>query len=349
MTFSNTPPDEQFLKTLTVLYVEDEAMVREEVSKFLRRRFSRVDEASNGSEGLELFRKNDYDIVITDIKMPVMDGLRMAEKIREVRDGMPIVIVTAFSDTDYFLKAIDLGVDGYVKKPINTEQLLSETYKATHSRFQEIQIAKAKNETIRALTQIVGALSRAIEKRDPYTNGHQHRVSILAESIGSALGLSEEMLTSIRLGAIVHDIGKMSVPVELLVMPRKLTDIEYALIQTHPQNGYDIIADIEFPWPIKQSILQHHERLDGSGYPKGLKGEEISLEARIIAVADIVEAMSSHRPYRPSLGLDAAVEEIKMHRGTRYDEKVVDACLDLLARHGEGIFENVIISRSSEH
>jgi response regulator RpfG family c-di-GMP phosphodiesterase len=348
MTFSNTPPDEAFLKTLSVLYVEDEEIVREEVARFLRRRFAQVDEAKNGAEGLELFEKNTYDIVITDIKMPVMDGLTMAEKIRAESDGMPIVIVTAFTDTDYFLKAIDLGVDGYVKKPINTSQLLSETYKATHSRFQEVQIAKAKNGTIKALTQIVGALSRAIEERDPYTNGHQHRVSIFAESIGIALGLSKDLLTSIRLGAIIHDIGKLSIPVELLVMPRKLTDIEYSLIKTHPKNGSDIVSGIDFPWPIVKTIHQHHERYDGSGYPDGLKGDEISIEARIVAVADVVEAMSSHRPYRPSLGLDAAIEDITKYRGIRYDPDVVDTAIRLLKEHGEKVFENVIESSTSQ-
>lgn len=349
MIFSNIPLDESFLKTLSVLYVEDEQLVREEVARFLRRRFSRVDEAANGEEGFSLFMKNNYDIIITDIKMPVMDGLAMAEKIRQESGGMPIVIVTAFTDTDYFLKAIELGIDGYVKKPINTEQLLAETYKATHSRFQELQIAKAKNSTIDALTQVVDALSIAIEKRDPYTNGHQKRVSLLAESIGIALGLSSEKLTSIRLGAIIHDIGKLSIPVELLVMPRKLNEIEFSLIKTHPKNGVDIIEGIEFPWPIDKIIAQHHERLDGSGYPSGLKGDEVSLEARIIGVADVVEAMSSHRPYRAALGLESAIEEITKYRGIHYDECVVDACLGLLQKYGEKVFESVIISQPSGH
>ncbi len=342
MKFASTPPDEEFLKTLNVLYVEDEETVREEVARFLRRRFARVDAAANGLEGFELFEKNLYDIVITDIKMPVMDGLSMAQKIREVHDDMPIVIVTAFSETEYFIKAIELGVDGYVKKPINTAQLLTETYKATHSRYQEVQIEKAKNETIKALMQIVGALSRAIEERDPYTNGHQQRVSILSESIGIALGLSKETLISIRLSAIIHDVGKLSVPVELLVLPRKLTEIEFSLIKTHPQSGSDIVNGIEFPWPIVDTILQHHERYDGSGYPKGLKGDEICIEARIVAVADVVDAMSSHRPYRPALGLDAAVEEIRRGRGIHYDPVVVDTCVNLISQHGVKVFETVI-------
>ena len=339
---------EAFLKTLSVLYVEDEDMVREEVSRFLRRRFARVDEAKNGAEGLELFEKNVYDIVITDIKMPVMDGLSMAERIRNLRDGMPIVIVTAFTDTDYFIKAIELGVDGYVKKPIDTEQLIAQTLKATYSRFQDVQLAKAKNATIKALTQIVGALSRAIEQRDPYTNGHQHRVSIFAESIGRLMGLSDEQFTSVRLSALIHDIGKLSVPVELLVMPRPLTELEYSLIKTHPVNGSDIITGIEFPWPIDETIRQHHERYDGSGYPNGLQGEEIRIEARIIAVADVVEAMSSHRPYRPSLGLDKALEEITRNRGILYDPAVVDVAVQLIREKGEKIFEEAAFtSRSS--
>ncbi len=184
------------------------------------------------------------------------------------------------------------------------------------------------------LEQSLQAISTMLEKRDPYTAGHQQRVADLAEKIALELGLSKEQAHGIRLAGIVHDIGKIQTPAEVLTKPGKLTDIEFSLIKLHPQTGYDILKNIKFPWPIAEAVLQHHERLDGSGYPQGLKGKKIILEARIISVADVVEAMSSHRPYRAGLGLEAALEEITSKRGIHFDPDVVDACLRLFKEHG---------------
>ncbi|HHR86073.1 MAG TPA: PAS domain S-box protein, partial [Candidatus Acetothermia bacterium] len=179
----------------------------------------------------------------------------------------------------------------------------------------------------RTLNGIVKALESAIELRDPYTAGHQVRVAELATAIAKEMDLSPDRIHGIRYAALVHDIGKIAVPAETLAKPARLNPLEYSLIQTHPQRAYDILERIDFPWPIAEIVLQHHERMDGSGYPNGLKGDEILLEARIIAVADVVEAMASHRPYRPARGIDAALEEIKKNKGRLYDPNVVDACL----------------------
>lgn len=178
------------------------------------------------------------------------------------------------------------------------------------------------------------ALATMLEKRDPYTAGHQQRIADLAENIALELGLPKELAHGIRLAGIVHDIGKIQVPAEVLNKPGKLTDLEMSLIRLHPQVGYDILKAIKSPWPIPDVVLQHHERLDGSGYPQGLKADQIIIEARIIAVADIVEAMSSHRPYRAGLGLEAALAEITKQRGTQLDPDVVDACLRLFKEKG---------------
>ncbi|MDH7574852.1 MAG: HD domain-containing protein [Candidatus Saccharicenans sp.] len=182
----------------------------------------------------------------------------------------------------------------------------------------------------RALQGTVQAISTTIEMRDPYTAGHQRRVAKLAEAIARELGLPEAGVEGLKLAAEIHDIGKIYVPSEILSKPTKLTDLEYTIIKTHPQAGYEILKNIEFPWPIAQIVLQHHERINGSGYPKGLKGGEILPEARILAVADVVEAMSSHRPYRPAFGIDRALEEIKQNRGVLYGTSEVDACLRLI-------------------
>ena len=180
-----------------------------------------------------------------------------------------------------------------------------------------------------SLEQSIQAIAATVEARDPYTAGHQQRVTELAEAIAREMGLAEERIHGMRLAASIHDLGKIKVPAEILAKPGKLTALEFMLIKTHPQAGYDILKDIEFPWPIADIVRQHHERLDGSGYPQGLKDGQVLLESRILSVADVVEAMSSHRPYRPSLGIDAALEEIERRRGVQYDSKVVDACIKL--------------------
>jgi len=165
--------------------------------------------------------------------------------------------------------------------------------------------------------------------RDPYTARHQERVTELACAIAREMGIPDGQIEGIHAAGLMHDIGKIAVPTEILTKPGKLNDLEFSLIRRHPQVAYDILKGIEFPWPIADIVLQHHERLNGSGYPNGLKGDEILLEARILTVADVVEAISSHRPYRPALGLDAALDEIKQGRGMLYDPDVVDTCLSV--------------------
>ena len=175
----------------------------------------------------------------------------------------------------------------------------------------------------------VEALASTVERRDAYTAGHQRRVSDIATGIARRMGLSEDVANGLRMASIIHDVGKVQVPAEILSKPGRLTPLEFALIKEHAQAGYDIIKDIDFPWPVANIVLQHHERLDGSGYPKGLKAGDILIEARILAVADVVEAMMSHRPYRPALGVDAALAEIEAGKDTLFDPAVVDACVAL--------------------
>lgn len=182
-----------------------------------------------------------------------------------------------------------------------------------------------------SLVGTVDAIARAVEARDPYTAGHQRRVASLACAIAKRMGLDEDRIEGIRMGATIHDIGKIQVPAELLVKPTKLTEIEYMMIQNHAPVGYEILKDIKFPWPVADIAHQHHERMDGSGYPQGLKGEEICLEARIVAVADVVEAMATHRPYKTALGIEVALDEIKQNKGILYDTEAVNACLEVFA------------------
>jgi PAS domain S-box-containing protein len=192
-----------------------------------------------------------------------------------------------------------------------------------------------------ALTEAaVDAIAAAAESRDPYTAGHQRRVADLSVAIANKLGLDPKEIEGVRIAAKIHDIGKLSMPSEILTKPGALRETERALLREHAQAGYDIVRGISFPWPIATMILQHHERIDGSGYPNGLRGDEILLGARIISVADVVEAMTSHRPYRASMGLTAALNFIGEARGTRLDPDVVDVCLGLFSS-GEFTFSEL--------
>jgi PAS domain S-box-containing protein/putative nucleotidyltransferase with HDIG domain len=178
----------------------------------------------------------------------------------------------------------------------------------------------------------IEAIAMTLEMRDPYTAGHQQRVSRLACAIAEELELSEEKIDGLRIAGLIHDLGKVTVPAEILSKPGKLTETEFSIIKNHPQVAYDILKKIDFPWPVADIVLQHHEYLDGSGYPQGLKEKEILLEARILIVADIIEAMASHRPYRPALGIDKALDEVKFGKGTKFDVSVVDACLAIFSK-----------------
>ena len=210
---------------------------------------------------------------------------------------------------------------------VRSNQLLRNEVENRKKMQQELQ--QSFENLKRAMDSTIQAISMTVEKRDPYTSGHQLRVAILAKAIAEELDLPESQIESIYMAASIHDIGKISLPAEILAKPTPLSDLEISLIQAHAQAGYDILNGIDFPWAIADIIVQHHERMDGSGYPHSLGGEDILLEARIICVADVVETMASHRPYRPSIGVDKALEEISENKGILYDPCVVDACLTL--------------------
>lgn len=204
----------------------------------------------------------------------------------------------------------------------------------TRALQAEQQALQAERDIQHVLRQTVKAMAAALEQRDPYTAGHQRRVAELSTAIARKLGMPQDEIDGLELGALVHDIGKLAVPYEILAMPRRLTEVERMLVGQHPTAGEQMFRDIDFPWPIGDVIRHHHERLDGSGYPDGLKGEELSLAVRIVGVADVVEAISNHRPYRPGLGIHASLDELRKGRGTLYDVRVVDTCISLFEQDG---------------
>lgn len=218
---------------------------------------------------------------------------------------------------------------------IHDYQYLISCSNITNIKNIEKQLLNKNAEYKRSLLGTITAVSKALELRDPYTAGHQQRVAKISVLIAEELGLDQHTIEGIRLGASIHDIGKIAVPSELLVKPTRLSDLEYELIKTHGLAGELIFLEVPFPWPITNIVTHHHEHLDGSGYPHGLIGDEISLEVRIVSVADTFEAISSHRPYRPALGHDIAIKELLKYKGIWYDSKVIDALIEVIKKYPE--------------
>jgi PAS domain S-box-containing protein len=232
---------------------------------------------------------------------------------------------------------IEVGADGalatYRDRPAIVGLLQDISERKEAERRIADYVAKLEG-ALRGTVEVASAMS---EMRDPYTSGHERRVGEIAAEIAGELGLEAQRSEGLKVIGSVHDVGKISVPSEILAKPGRLSDIEFALIKQHAQRGYEILRNVDFPWPLAQTVLQHHERLDGSGYPGGLKGEQIILEARILAVADTIEAMSSHRPYRAALGLERALTEVESGRHTKFDPDVVNACLRLYRQKGQAL------------
>ncbi|HOQ41499.1 MAG TPA: PAS domain S-box protein [Smithellaceae bacterium] len=277
--------------------------------------------AVTGYSGEELARMTPLDVVVESERVSLKKTMEKVLSTKHVSAELSILCKDG-SVKPHFLTGnliefenkqcvIGMGID--ITERIKTETKLQQTLES---------LRKAVGTTIQVLVS-------AVEARDPYTAGHQSRVAHLACAIASEMGLAQDKIEGIRLAGSIHDIGKLSVPAEILTRPSKLTNIEFSMIKEHAQNGYEMLKHVESSWPLAEIVYQHHERINGSGYPRNLKGDEIIIEARIMAVADVVEAMASHRPYRPSLGLDAALEEIEKNRGILYEEAIAMACLKL--------------------
>lgn len=337
-------------RQVTTLIIEDDSYILQAVSQFLGDCGFSVLVAGDGEEGLQLFRAHRPDIVITDLRMPKVDGLEVLTRVQKLSPETPIIILSGMGTMDDVIKALRLGAWDYLTKPIENMNILEHAInmaleraallreRSRHQQLLEQEVEK-RTEQLRTREQdlkttlvgIVDVIAVMVEKRDPYTAGHEQRVAQLAGAIGREMGLDDDRCEGLRLAAVIHDLGKVSIPSEILSKPGRLTDIEFSLIKTHAQQGFDILsrACVNFPWPIPLMVHQHHERMDGSGYPFGLAGDDILLESRIIAVADVVESMASHRPYRPALGVDRALAEIQRGRGSSYEPAAVDACLQL--------------------
>ncbi|MFQ6121475.1 MAG: HD domain-containing phosphohydrolase [Dehalococcoidales bacterium] len=465
-------------KKESILIVDDDESICRSLSLILGKRGYETETAKTGREALEKVQERFFNVALLDIRLPDMEGIELLEPLKKMQPEMAVIVVTAYASLDTAMQALNEGVQAYITKPFNVQEVLAtlnealekqrlvmenrrlyeeaqrelaERKRAEHElgervkeltclyritniterrgvnllevyqevanllpsgwqypeitcariifgnkefktdnfkttkwkqsanicvngqkegtvevyylearpeidegpftkeerllieavakRLGDITERKQAEEALKRysekLQELIDDITKAIalttELRDPYTSSHQQRVTRLACAIAKEMGLSEEVIAEIRVAGSLHDIGKMYIPSEILTKPGRLTETEFNMIKTHPKVGYDILKTIEFPWPIAPIVLQHHERANGSGYPSGLSAKDVLLEARILAVADVVEAMASHRPYRPAHGLEKALQEISQKRGTLYDPEVVDACLRLFS------------------
>lgn len=268
----------------------------------------------------------------TELAEPPYHGL-LKRKLKEAKKGKPVRFQYE-SQTSAGVKWFESTLTLIKDDSGNTLRFLRISRDITSSKTAETKLKQTVERLEKTFEATISSLTSMIEKRDPYTAGHQQRVSKLAATIAKEMGLSENQVAALRVAALVHDIGKINIPAEILSKPGELTDTELKIIQTHPEISYEILKPFTFPWAVADIVLQHHERINGSGYPNALSGDEIVPEARILAVADVVEAMSSHRPYRPAHGLDKALREIESNAGTLYDPEVVQACLASIKKSG---------------
>ena len=321
---------------ISVLIVEDD----EKHSELIRRAFEdyhlrfRLRFTCSLMEARGSLKEKKPDIVICDCLLPDGQGIELFSPDAE-RLSYPIVMMSSYGNEAMAVETIKAGaLDYLVKSPEAFTKLPDFTLRCLRE-WKHIRARYAAEKKLRdVLLQTVESLAAMLEKRDPFTAGHQKKVSKLACAIAEEMSLPDEIIEGIHIAAILHDIGKISIPAEFLSKPGRLSPIEFDIIKTHPVTAYEMLKAIDFPYPVAQIILQHHEKMDGSGYPYGLMGPDILLEARIVTVADVVEAISSHRPYRPALGIQYALEEIANNAGILFDPEVVEACLTLFREKG---------------
>ena len=357
-----------------VVFVDDNINILRYFELFYRVGPYEILTFNNPIEALNLLNHKNVAAVITDQALSGMKGTTFLERVKEILPDTERILMTSYEDEKAVMAVLNRGdIYHLIRKPLDVREMnliirnAVMHYKLVREnkrliQFKEKQIAEmetlndtlkrefeAQIETLRkegakqkeTLTKLhnmlestISAMQLTVESKDPYTAGHQMRVANLAHAIATEMGLSVDQIDGLSMAGAIHDIGKVYEPEEILNKPGHLTDTEFDMIKTHPKVGYDLLKQIEFSWPVASIVLQHHERMDGSGYPSGISGDDILLESRIMAVADVVEAMVSRRSYREALSIDNALEEIERNKGVLYDTHVTDACLRLFNEKG---------------
>jgi len=333
-----------------ILIVDDEKSLRTTLKLFLEKENHEVMVASNVDEALFIISNRKFDLIVSDVIMPGKSGMDFLQHLRNQEIDTPVIIMTGEPTVETAVLGIQFQASDYISKPIyradflnvinrtlrlkelsdEKNRLLKENEK--YQKNLEVLVVNRTEALINSYVSIINLLVKVVEYRDPYTAGHQRRVGNLAADIAKSMNLSNVVVEDVRAIGYIHDIGKINVPAELLSKPSKLSTSEMALIRDHAQGGYEILSDSNLPSEYAKAVYQHHERLDGSGYPNGSKGDEILMESNILIVADVVEAMISHRPYRPAKSIQQALEEITKNRGILYHPDVVDICVKLFEK-----------------
>lgn len=333
-----------------ILIVDDEKSIRVKISEFLNQAGYDAEAAADGVTALNRIDAGGIDMVLIDVIMPDFSGIELLTQIRRRTESIPVIMLTGQPSIDSAVEALRHGADDYLIKPVGREPLLqairqADQIKQLHDEKKDLEkenqvyqkgleevLLERTNALQSAMRGVISLLSSVVEARDPYTAGHQRRVGNLSSAIAEKMNLDLKVIEFIRIIGYIHDVGKIVVPAEILSKPGSLSPLEMAIIRTHPTSGYEMMLNVDFPDIVGKAIQQHHERCDGSGYPGGLEKSEIVMEAKIIMVADVVEAMISHRPYRPALGLEMALQEIQRYAGILYERDIVEACVELFRR-----------------
>ena len=325
----------------SVLYVEDDTGLSKIMNRYFEKIFKKVDNAENGKIGYDLYKQGHYDLVITDIEMPVMNGLEMIAKIKEINKNQECIIISAYTETNYFIDSIKLGISGYIIKPISNDQIVQVLYASVDklSRFKENEayqndleglvasrsksLLKLKEDKIENFEKTLMSFVELVDQRDTYTAGHSERVAMYSKQIAEAMGNNDKECELLYKAGILHDIGKVATPDSILLKPGKLNKLEYELIQEHVTTSYNVLIKIPMYKEMADIIYCHHEHYDGSGYPRGLKGDEIPPLAQIMILADAFDAMTSSRIYKARKDVPEAIIELESCSGTQFDPKVV--------------------------
>ena len=334
-------------KSQKILIVDDEQSIRNLLKQILEREGYDCELAENAEKAVILLSVKKFDLIISDVQMPGKSGIELLEEIKTLHPHLATLLISGHTDNQTAKSAILKGAIDFLVKPFQKNQVLISVANALRRRALDLQsqfevqnlesiindqtqdLLDANDRLNRILTNTVKAMSLALESRDPYTAGHQQRVASISAAIAQKMGFNDERIEYLKMAGMIHDIGKISVPAEILCKPTRLSKAEFEIIKEHPLTGYRILKEIDFPYPLAKMVYQHHERIDGSGYPQGLAGDQILMESKILAVTDVVEAMASHRPYRSALGIDVALDEIVKNKGRSFDPEVVETCREL--------------------
>lgn len=305
----------------------------------------RLGVSKNGPKALEYTDKYLPDLILLDVMMPEMSGYDVCVRLKAVPKtaSIPVIFITALNEIEDKTRGFEVGGVDYITKPFHVAEVkvrvkthlslkLMQEELNSQNIILEQKVANKTEELYQMLQATIRTMALAVEIRDPYTAGHQHRVALLACAIAKKIGFSNDQIRTIDIASNLHDIGKIRIPTAIINRPGKLLEIEHEMLRMHSKVGYDILKNIPSRLPFAKIVLQHHEKLDGSGYPNGLTSDEILPEAKVLTVADVTEALSSFRPYRPAKGIDAALEEILKYRGVQYDSEAVDACRELFIK-----------------